>query len=66
MNKFFIKVLGKKQTQFSISAKEGQTRKELVKEVDEIIGHGNYGAENYLYVNKENYLMGGCFAWEGE
>jgi hypothetical protein len=59
MNKFLIRVFGKKQTEFSIMPKKGQTRKELVKEVDEIIGHHNYGAENYNGFH-------GCFAWEGK
>ena len=66
MNRFLIQVFGANRTQFSIIAKPGQKRKELIKEVDDIIGHLNYGAENYKYVTKQDYLMGGCFTWAGE
>jgi hypothetical protein len=58
VNKFLIRVFGKKPTEFSIISKKDQSRKELINEVDNIVGHRNYSAENYL-----NYFSQSCFGW---
>jgi hypothetical protein len=55
--KYLIQVFGKSPTKFSIRPQLGQSRKDLCKEVDQIVGHENYGAENYV----QTIFTRGCF-----